>query len=418
MDPRSINRSISLEIVMAEPLTQRQVHALMLFASGKRQCTMSDPADSLHRGPLPSLSYLDTEKIKRESTIYNNYGIPSASMTAPPLVSPSTSYSGPPPPYSYPSSAASSSIGGRENLPGPPTSSSSYVPSVESRHSYGDEKDAQSAPRHSLPPIREALNSAPNISINSLLSSNTAAPERRLQYSTQSPTSPATRSFAEAPPRGPPESSSQPHSATYGPYESHERSNRPTYSPKMNGTYGLGRSSTVGSRPVMPPPRPMTSPPRPGAGVLQNHRPSSPTFNGGHPPRYAPPTTSFDYKPPYQPAYTYPPTTPVTSSYTSSPLQTHSWRKADYDRAEEIRRATAKTSSPRAAYGESVKRHLDIFDIETSLNEVCSPRHLTATTLTIVLDCGRQRPCFGLRSKVRDTCTPDPAIRPHAKLIA
>ena len=36
-----------------------------------------------------------------------------------------------------------------------------------------------------------------------------------------------------------------------------------------------------------------------------------------------------------------------------------------------MRKATAKeTSPPRPAYGESVKRHLDIFDLETSLNEV------------------------------------------------
>ena len=36
-----------------------------------------------------------------------------------------------------------------------------------------------------------------------------------------------------------------------------------------------------------------------------------------------------------------------------------------------MRKATAKEASPpRPAYGESVKRHLDIFDLETSLNEV------------------------------------------------
>lgn len=334
------------------------------------------------RGPLPSLSYLDTDKIKRESTIYNSYGIPSAGMTAPPLLSPSTSYSGPPPPYSYPSSATSSIVGGRDNLPGPPTSS--YVPSGEVRHSYGDEKDAQSTPRQSLPPIREALSSAPNISINSLLSSNTPAQDKRSQYTHQSPTSPVTRSFVEppsrapaaAPPPQPPPSSepySQPRSTTYGPYESHERSTRSTYSPKMNnsGGGGVAQSPTVMSHPVMPPPRTVASPPRPGAGVLQNHRPLTPTSSNGHPPRAPPTTSSFEYKPPYQPAFSYPPTTPATTSYTSPPLRNHAWRNADYDRAEEIRRVTAKTSpAPRAAYGESVKRHLDIFDIETSLNEV------------------------------------------------
>ena len=342
------------------------------FCVRQRQCAMNHHADPLHRGPLPSLSYLDTEKIKRETSIYNNYGIPSANMTAPPLASPSTTYSGPPPPYSYPSSAASSTIGGRENVSGPPTSS--YVPSVESQHPHGDGKDAQSIPRQSLPPIREALSSGPNISISSLLS-NTTVPEQRPQCPTQSPTSPATRSFLEASQRVPTESLPPPKPASYGPYESHERSTRPMYSPKMNNgysTYGVGRSPTSVSHPAMPPPRTVASPPRPGAGVFQNHRPASPVFNNSHAPRSAPPPTSYDYKPTYQPAYSYPPSTPATTSYNSPPLQSHSWRNNDYDRAEEIRRATAKISpAPRVAYGESVKRHLDIFDIETSLNEVC-----------------------------------------------
>lgn len=400
---------------MAEPLSQRRVHATLLR---QRRCAVDHDPDSMHRGPLPSLSYLDTEKIKRETTMYTNYGLPSATMTAPPLVSPSTSYSGPPPPYSYPSSAASSTMGGRESLSGPPTST--YAPIVESRHPYGDEKDAQTAPRHSLPPIREALSSAPNISINSLLSSNPPASEKRHQYPTQSPTSPATRSFIEAAHRGPPEPYSQPKPPTSGPYESHERSTRPTYSPKMNSHYSVGRSPTVGSHPVMPPPRTVASPPRPSAGVIQNHGPASPIYNSTHPPRPAPPQSSFDYKPPYQPAYSYPPTTPATTSFTSPPSQSHSWRNADDDRVEEIRRVTAKTSpAPRAAYGESVKRHLDIFDIETSLNEVCHPLiALTTRPLIIVIDRRRQRPRFGLCPELRDTCTSDSTIGSNAGLTA
>ncbi|KAG7009810.1 hypothetical protein G7Y79_00001g000820 [Physcia stellaris] len=47
------------------------------------------------------------------------------------------------------------------------------------------------------------------------------------------------------------------------------------------------------------------------------------------------------------------------------------WRSvgSDLDRAEEARKAASKTS-PSQSFGETVKRHLDRFDLETSLNEI------------------------------------------------
>lgn len=54
------------------------------------------------------------------------------------------------------------------------------------------------------------------------------------------------------------------------------------------------------------------------------------------------------------------------------PLQPPTWRSvgSDIDRAEEARKAASKGSPKHQAFGETVKRHLDIFDLETSLNEV------------------------------------------------
>ena len=50
-----------------------------------------------------------------------------------------------------------------------------------------------------------------------------------------------------------------------------------------------------------------------------------------------------------------------------------------------MRKATAKeTSPPRPAYGESVKRHLDIFDLETSLNEVSTYSHSIAFSRPLI----------------------------------
>lgn len=57
-------------------------------------------------------------------------------------------------------------------------------------------------------------------------------------------------------------------------------------------------------------------------------------------------------------------------------MQHPAWRSdgLEIDRAEEMRKAASKTNcltgQTGQTYGESVKRHLDIFDLETSLNEV------------------------------------------------
>ncbi len=42
----------------------------------------------------------------------------------------------------------------------------------------------------------------------------------------------------------------------------------------------------------------------------------------------------------------------------------------EMSKVEEMRKAASKGSPRRGHYGESVKRHLDTFDLETSLNEV------------------------------------------------
>ena len=330
------------------------------------------------RAPLPSLAYLDTEKIKREQLIYNN-NIPvttSLNMAGPPsLVSPSTTYSGPPPPYSYPSSAASSSIGTREPAPVPPPAPHSYAPSLDTRPSYNEEKERpySQAPRQSLPSISEALNGDHGISISSLLSPTTAPPAKS-QYTTQGPTSPVSRSFVEAPPKPHHEAYNPQISSVNKPNESYERSTRPPYSPTANN-FSSNRSPPMTSKPAEPPPRTVGSPSmhaRPAVTSAPSQHPQSPAYHHYQAQRSPPPTSTYVQKP-YQPAYSFPTSNPGLNSYTTTSLQHSTWRTAhaDAERAEEIRRVTSRESPPpRGAYGESVKRHLDIFDIETSLNEV------------------------------------------------
>ena len=92
---------------------------------------------------------------------------------------------------------------------------------------------------------------------------------------------------------------------------------------------------------------------------------SHPSASGGPQHAYAP----------YQPTYPYTSQSPTALSYPNYSQPT--WRSdgLELDRAEEMRKAAPK-GSPRGSkhYGESVKRHLDIFDLETSLNEVNFPK--------------------------------------------
>lgn len=255
------------------------------------------------------------------------------------------------------------------------------APANEPRHVYTDSKDSHPVPRQ-LPPIKDVIKGDHNnISITSLLSSTTAPSQQSSQHLATSPTTPVTRSYLDTPSKRSPEPF-PPRASAYGPYESHERSTRPTYSPStQNKPYGAPQAPVGPTNVLMQPPRTMTSPSlqaRPGAGIMQSHVPSSPAVDPGRtfqhlvPRSPPPPVSSYAHKA-FGPAYSYPPTTSAALSYASPAVPSGLWRNnnADIDRAEEIRRATAKDSpAPRQAYGESVKRHLDIFDIETSLNEV------------------------------------------------
>ena len=343
-----------------------------------------------HSGALPPITYLDMEKIKRENTHYNHNSITSTlHMSAPPLVSPSI-YSGPPPPYSYPSSAASSVVGGGGSGPGAAGTgqgAGNYLSQSETRRTSGDDKEhLPASQRMSLPSISEALTGDQQqqpISISSLLSSST--PQPKFSLVPKSPTSPVGRSYLETYPKGPPDSFPQHTSSSYRPPQPSDRSSGSNTSPRTATSFGECRFPTMSSshQSVPPPPRTVPSPlhyTRPGVSPIQSQQPYVPptplhekSTRAPHPP---PPASNgpFGYSVNnYQPAYTYPPSTPGGPPYRTSTLPPSTWRNPlpEIERVDEMRKAAAKEPSPpRPAYGESVKRHLDIFDLETSLNEV------------------------------------------------
>ncbi|KAL8995965.1 MAG: hypothetical protein Q9169_004412 [Polycauliona sp. 2 TL-2023] len=322
---------------------------------------------------LPSIAYIDLDKIKRENSFYTSRHPTSAAppMPAPALISPSSMYSGPPPPYSYPSSTASSVVGGHAN---------GYISSpTESRHILNeDQKEPQQITKQSLPSIHEALNRDQPISITSLLTNTTPAPPPSTQQAhylpNHSPVSPGYRSYKEPLSAGPPINPTGAHSSPI------HRSEPPRilHSPRSATDTTSNRQPSSATReshfpPMLPPrtipsPAPVSRPPMPAS----NFRHSSPTYEP------VPRTTAAMNAPHAYPSYPTPHSygtsmPPMISSRQSpSPSNVLNWRygEPEADRSEEHRRVAVKEHLEKRSFGEAVKRHLDNFDLETSLNEI------------------------------------------------
>lgn len=292
-------------------------------------------------------------------------------MPAPPLVSPSSMYSGPPPPYSYPSSTASSVVGGHTN---------GYIsPPTEPRHVLNeDKKEHQQLPKQSLPSIHEALNRDQPLSITSLLTKTTAVPpppSQPAQYlPNHSPTSPGYRSYREPPSAGPPFNPTRTQSSPIH----HSEPPRLLHSPRPAADTSSNRHPSSATResfcPPMLPPRTIPSP-----APVSRASMSGLNFHHSSPPYESVPRTIPTMNPPHAyaaypiPCSYGPPMPSITPSHQPpSPSINSNWRygEPEVDRSEEYRRVAAKESMEKRSFGEAVKRHLDNFDLETSLNEV------------------------------------------------
>ena len=320
---------------------------------------------------LPSINYLDMEKIKREASEYSQRKPPTTvpAMPAPLQTSQLHMYSGPPPPYSYPSSTASSVLG----LTG-------YISPPDSRRTSDDDKDSQAALRQqSLPSIHEALGKDQPLLYSSGPPSIVPPTQTSVPVSVHTPTTPVPRSHPDAVLSGPPNpyaSSAQPlpynhepsdRRAQQVPRKSSQGEDPPLRSSRF-ATHDLN-SQTVDHTTISSPNPAVRPKPLP-----MQHQNSSPMYNS-----VMPHATTVLPQPAYygQPAYSYPPQSASILSYQNQVAQPTAWRtdSTEIDRAEEMRKAASKRSPPSGHhggqhYGESVKRHLDIFDLETSLNEV------------------------------------------------
>jgi len=337
---------------------------------------------------LPSISYLDMEKIRRETTEYsqrNPSSVPT-NMPAPLQVSQLNMYSGPPPPYSYPSSTASSVMG----------FTTGYISPPESRRTSDGDKEPLSAHRQSLPSIHEALGKDQSLFYSSGPASANPPPPTSVPASVHTPTTPIPRSHPEAVLAGPPNpyASSQPLPYSQEPPDPRSQ---PANRRGSQGEDSALRSSRVathdsGSHTANPTanssPNPTIRPtPRP-----MQHQNSAPMY-----PSVISQGSAVLPQPAYyaQPAYSYPPQSAGILSFQNLCVQPPAWRTdgLDIDRAEEMRKAASKRSPGTGHhYGESVKRHLDIFDLETSLNEVSGVIYTSKPSILTARSDRRRKP--------------------------
>lgn len=292
-------------------------------------------------------------------------------MTTAPLVSP-TMYTGPPPPYSYPSSTTSS-VTGIVGLVSPP----------DSRRTSENDKEPPATQKHSLPSIHEALAADQSISYTAPPSAPALSSQSHPSAPLLTPTTPIPRSHPTTSPQGPPNPFS--HGQPLGLYSSQTyqaRNSQPQQSAFAPSECNHSTTKSYESKfEHIQPTRPGQSYTAPSEMPNLSQPQTSSTYHPGRsPPGPMISQTQNGYKP-YQPSY---PFQPQPSSMAPSPyhrpesyhaLNSHptTWRSdgSEINRAEEGRKAASKgVSLGGQSYGESVKRHLDIFELETSLNEV------------------------------------------------
>ncbi|KAI9845168.1 MAG: hypothetical protein M1837_005053 [Sclerophora amabilis] len=349
--------------------------------------------ETVSAGALPSINYLSFDKIKAEDQRHPS-GAGINRSTAAALVSPTTIPSGPPPPYS--SSVTANAAPAITGLISPP----------ESRRTSGDEKDPPPPPPHprqSLPSIFEALGEPPLPYAAQPppppLSVNTSHPHLTPHPPSAATFSPTTTTI----PRSHPPDAATTHDANVTSSQSQRHRHPPTPSQTNNNPPTPTSHATSFS---FPEPRrttyPATYSPDPHIPSLPGARtdhssgdssrpdphaasPASPTRRPQASPRYEQgptPTASMTSNSgfgQYQHQYQYPPHSlagPPSAYQSPSSYGSHVPYPARFDGSEVSRVQEAQQTFKgfkgvnAERYGTSVKRHLEFFDLEASLNEV------------------------------------------------
>lgn len=334
------------------------------------------PAEPESRPALPPMKFLDSDQFKREEAEYHNrYSAMSAkSVASSTAASPTFPHpAGPPPPYSNLPPLPSANVH--------PTSTSHFS---DTRSQSGDEKEIlKPQTRQSLPSLQEALGVEQSVSHLSESATYPTAPHpAALAPVTSSPLPPSRTAHAMDPPSGP--HNPYMHPTTHTSYQSLPRapvSHHPAeaverrlsderehanYHARPAQSDSVARSPITGSGYRAPP----RTYPHPEPSVYESMPPASAppaqrSFAYGYapygpPPQFAPPPAPPSSLAPqiYQPSVTQPPPGQHPAS----------WR-AEGSTAGPVDAARSNVA-PSRPYGESVKRHLDMYDFEAALNEL------------------------------------------------
>jgi hypothetical protein len=275
----------------------------------------------------------------------------------------------------------------------PPGSLAGLLSPPESRRTSGDEKEMpRPTARQSLPSIHEALSSEQSIPYPGpapppIPSTAAAAHQYPPPAATTSPSDPRMR-----PPndpsgsQGPPNPFSQTASPFVGTSTSQTSAPPPPPPPGHHDPYARAPPeqrppySTLQHNPTklpsLHPIKTTQSPPPPPARSYPQYPPAPPPAYENTAPRAAEPVGHHYAYPQYPPTYppsALPPGPPGPPGSAYLPTSTYppsrypgQWRDAEPPRMEDKKLNRASL----APYGESVKRHLESFDLEASLNEV------------------------------------------------
>ncbi|GAB7365647.1 hypothetical protein MBLNU230_g6711t1 [Neophaeotheca triangularis] len=336
------------------------------------------------RPQLPALSYLDHEKVKREEDAYQNRNtcapqtMPIPSLAASPV---QHGYPpGPPPPYSHPGQPPAQQYA--NNLPAVQTGRHSPLGS----HQAGAENEKENIKqtvRQSLPSISEALG------VDGA-SYSTAPPAQQPEHASlpqsAAPPSPSATVRHSHIGMEPQQQHQHTHynASTYPPHHAYPSepaqhqsqlphdTPRAGYAPdpiKAQPHHIHTQQSPAQQHSQHPSSQHYT--PRPSPSQEQSNSQSNGTMRPpatfpygytSYPQRYAPPTPSSNvtHGPIYQPS----------STYAAPPTSTPAWASSD---------SGGFRPQAERQYGDSVKRHLDLYDMESALTDISS-------TSRIVLD--------------------------------
>lgn len=293
-----------------------------------------------HRDPLPAIGFFG-----KDGSGYTPKHV--ASPT--PLLSPSNMYPGQPLPYAYAPHATDT-----------PSQSGYHSPS-ESRRTLEEEKD-KTTPRQSLPSIHEALGNDSSLPYPA----PTSAPQSQPGH-TAPPSHLIGRAGAEGP-AGPP----NPFSANGPPAGSLMR--EPGY-PHQNQLQADASRNSLTSINTQESRNASLNSLSTGKSPTQSAKTGitsvSGSQNSSHYEYSAPPSAGSVASPNgynhFPQNYNFPPSQPGGPSYPPGPYDS---RYMGAPRVEEVKGGFVARPIPGQPHSDSVKRHLDVYDVETSLNEV------------------------------------------------